>query len=85
MNTNFQKNKRKNVTRPHGECYEKNRKRNMSYKGFLQGRIRELEEKIATSTHEKEALQAALNQLRLAEFEEDMRTEEPPNQELLKG
>ena len=73
------------MTRPHGECYEKNRKTNMSYKKFLQDRIRELEEKISTSTTEKESLQSALNQLKIAEFEEDLRTENEPSQQLLKG
>ena len=57
----------------------------MSYKKFLQDRIRELEEKISTSTTEKEALQSALNQLKIAEFEEDLRTENEPSQQLLKG
>ena len=71
------------MTRPHGECYEKNRRTNMSYKDFLTQQIAELEKKIQSATGEKQALQNALNELRLKEFEEDMRTE--GHQTLLKG
>ena len=45
--------------------------------------IKELEQKLAGSEEEKKAVQAELNKLRLAEFEEDMATES--NQQLLKG
>lgn len=71
------------MTRPHGECYEKNRRTNMSYKDFLTQQIAELEKKIQSATGEKQALQNALNELKLKEFEEDMRTE--GHQTLLKG
>ena len=54
----------------------------MSYKDFLQVRIKELEKRIESATDEKATLQDALNKLRLAEFEEDMRTE---GAQLLKG
>ena len=60
-----------------------NRKTNMAYKDFLQQKIKELEEKIVSSTEEKSVIEAELNKLRLAEFEEDMATES--NQQLLKG
>jgi regulator of replication initiation timing len=55
----------------------------MAYKDFLKQKIKELEEKIVSSTEEKNAVQLELNKLRLAEFEEDMATES--NQQLLKG
>jgi hypothetical protein len=55
----------------------------MAYKDFLKQKIKELEQKIAGSEEEKKAVQAELNKLRLAEFEEDMATES--NQQLLKG
>lgn len=55
----------------------------MSYKDFLTQQIAELEKKIQSATGEKQALQNALNELRLKEFEEDMRTE--GHQTLLKG
>jgi len=55
----------------------------MSYKDFLSQKIAELETKIQTATGEKQALQSALNELKLKEFEEDMRTE--GHQQLLKG
>ena len=54
----------------------------MSYKDFLQVRIKELEQRIENATDEKATLQDALNKLKLAEFEEDMRTE---GAQLLKG
>ena len=49
----------------------------------LKQKIKELEEKIVSSTEEKSVIEAELNKLRLAEFEEDMATES--NQQLLKG
>jgi hypothetical protein len=55
----------------------------MSYKDFLSQKIADLEKQIASATGEKQALQNALNELKLKEFEEDMRTED--HQQLLKG
>ena len=57
----------------------------MSYKDFLSQRIAELEKEIEKSTGEKDALISALNKLKMDEFEEDMRTESNPPQQLLKG
>ena len=71
------------MTKQHGVYSEVNRKTNMAYKDFLKQKIKELEEKIVSSTEEKNAVQLELNKLRLAEFEEDMATES--NQQLLKG
>ena len=71
------------MTRQHGVYSEMNRKTNMAYKDFLKQKIKELEQKIASSEEEKTVIQAELNKLRLAEFEEDMATES--NQQLLKG
>jgi len=55
----------------------------MSYRNHLLQKIAELEEKISKDSSEKKILEKELNQLKLAEFEEDMR--ESPNQHLLKG
>jgi len=71
------------MTRQHGVYSEVNRKTNMAYKDYLKQKIKELEEKIASSTEEKNAIQEELNRLRLSEFEEDMREES--SQQLLKG
>ena len=71
------------MTRQHGVCSEVSRKTNMAYKDYLKQRIKELEEKITSSTEEKNAIQKELNKLRLSEFEEDMREES--SQQLLKG
>jgi chloramphenicol O-acetyltransferase len=71
------------MTKQHGVYSEVNRKTNMAYKDFLKEKIKELEQKIASSEEEKKEVQAELNKLRLAEFEEDMATES--NQQLLKG
>lgn len=71
------------MTKSLGDCCGKNRKKSMSYKDFLSQKIAELETKIQTATGEKQALQSALNELKLKEFEEDMRTE--GHQQLLKG
>ena len=71
------------MTKQHGDYSEVNRKTNMAYKDFLKQKIKELEQKIASSEEEKKEVQAELNKLRLAEFEEDMATES--NQQLLKG
>jgi hypothetical protein len=57
----------------------------MSYRDFLNDRITELEKEIEKSTGEKTALVAALNKLKLAEFEEDLRSEGEGTQKLLKG
>ena len=71
------------MTKQHGVYSEVNRKTNMDYKDFLKQKIKELEQKIASSEEEKTVIQTELNKLRLAEFEEDMATES--NQQLLKG
>lgn len=71
------------MTRQHGGYSGVNRKTNMAYKDYLKQKIKELEEKISSSTEEKNAIQEELNKLRLAEFEEDMREES--SQQLLKG
>ena len=71
------------MIKQHGGYSEVNRKTNMAYKDFLKQKINELEQKIASSEEEKNVIQAELNKLRLAEFEEDMATE--GNQQLLKG
>lgn len=55
----------------------------MEYKKIIQKQIKELEEKIASSTEEKAELEKQLNKLRIAEFQEDMMEEN--NQILLKG
>ena len=55
----------------------------MGYKDQLKKRIEELEHKIASSIGEKTILEKELNRLRLAEFEEDLVSEN--NQQLLKG
>ena len=78
-----QKKRKKTVKKSLGDCCEKNRKRSMSYKDFLGQKIAELEKQIQTATGEKQTLQSALNELKLKEFEEDMRTEN--HQQLLKG
>jgi len=54
-----------------------------SYKRMLKQQIKELEIHIEQSFEKKEELQAELNKLRIAEFEEDMR--EDSSQQLLKG
>lgn len=71
------------MIKQHGGYSEVNRKTNMAYKDFLKQKIKELEEKIVSSTEEKSVIEAELNKLRLAEFEEDMREES--SQQLLKG
>ena len=71
------------MTKQHGVYSGMNRKTNMAYKDFLKQKIKELEEKIVSSTEEKSVIETELNKLRLAEFEEDMATES--NQQLLKG
>ena len=53
------------------------------YKKFLKQQIKELEIHIEQSLDRKEELHKELNQLKFAEFEEDMRNES--TQQLLKG
>ena len=55
----------------------------MSYKEYLNKRIRDLEQTMSKTSEEKEKVQVELNKLKLAEFEEDMATES--DQQLLKG
>jgi len=71
------------MTKQHGDYSEVNRKTSMAYKDYLKQKIKELEEKIASSTEEKTAIEEELNRLRMSEFEEDMREES--SQQLLKG
>ena len=71
------------MTKQHGVYSEVNRKTNMAYKDFLKQKIKELEEKIVSSTEEKSVIEAELNKLKIAEFEEDMREES--SQQSLKG
>ena len=60
------------------------RKKNMSYRELLQKQIREIEQKIISSQGEKLELEQKLQQLRLAEFEEELR-EDGSSPQLLKG
>jgi TolA-binding protein len=57
----------------------------MSYKDTLKRQIQQLESRIAQAQGDKEVLQAELQKLQLAEFEEDMREDTTPPQTLLKG
>ena len=57
------------MTKQHGVYSEVNRKTSMAYKDFLKQKIKELEQKIASSEEEKTVIQTELNKLRLAEFE----------------
>ena len=79
----FPRTRKNTMTRQHGDYSEVNRKTNMAYREYLKQKIKELEEKISSSTEEKNAIQEELNKLRIAEFEEDMREES--SQQLLKG
>lgn len=56
----------------------------MNYKQILKKQIDELEHKIANAQGEKAELEKQLTNLKLMEFEEDMRLESPPKV-LLKG
>jgi len=56
----------------------------MSYRELLQKQIREIEQKIISSQGEKLELEQKLQQLRLAEFEEELR-EDGSSPQLLKG
>jgi len=71
------------MIKQHGVYSEPNRRKNMSYKDYLNKRITDLEQTISKTSEEKEKIQLELNKLKLAEFEEDMATES--NQQLLKG
>lgn len=55
----------------------------MSYKDYLKQRIVELESKVAKDQEELKEIQKELNRLKLAEFEEEMATEN--TQQFLKG
>lgn len=55
----------------------------MSYKDLLQRQIEALEQQIEKAQGDKETLQAQLNRLKMAEFEESER--EVTEQTLLKG
>ncbi len=71
------------MIKQHGVYSEPNRRKNMSYKEYLNKRIKDLEQTMSKTSEEKEKVQVELNKLKLAEFEEDMATES--NQQLLKG
>jgi hypothetical protein len=71
------------MIKQHGVYSEPNRRKNMSYKEYLNKRIKDLEQTMSKTSEEKEKIQVELNKLKLAEFEEDMATES--NQQLLKG
>lgn len=55
----------------------------MTYKDVLERQIQKLEQEIEQATSDKEILTIKLNQLRMKQFEEDLREE--PQQQLLKG
>jgi len=78
-----QKVEKNTMIKQHGVYSEPNRRKNMSYKDYLNKRITDLEQTISKTSEEKEKIQLELNKLKLAEFEEDMATES--NQQLLKG
>lgn len=71
------------MIKQHGVYSEPNKRKNMSYKEYLNKRIKELEQTMSKTSEEKEKVQVELNKLKLAEFEEDMATES--DQQLLKG
>ena len=76
------KNKRNTKkTKPYGDCL--NRKKIMSYKDVLKKQIAELQKQIEEKQGDKVTLEAQLNKLLVAEFEEEMATEN--TQTLLKG
>lgn len=60
-----------------------NRKKTMSYREQLQKEIREIEQQILSSQGKKLELEQRLQQLRISEFEEELR--ESGSQQLLKG
>jgi hypothetical protein len=55
----------------------------MSYRDYLQKKIKELENNIKYNLGEKDQLELELRKLEMQEFEEDLR--EQGNQQLLKG
>jgi len=55
----------------------------MSYKDYLQERIKKLKEEIASNQGEVESIKKELQRLEMASFEEDMANES--TQQLLKG
>jgi peptidoglycan hydrolase CwlO-like protein len=57
----------------------------MTYIKELQNQIAELNKRIQQNQGDVTELQAKLNKLMVAEFEEDMREESNNNQQLLKG
>lgn len=63
--------------------YEK--RMNMSYIKLLQQQIKELEIHIEQSSEKRENLEAELNKLKIAEFEEELREENNNSPQLLKG
>ena len=71
------------MIKQHGVCSEPNKRKKMSYKEYLNKRIKELEQTMSKTSEEKEKVEVELNKLKLAEFEEDMATES--DQQLLKG
>ena len=78
-----QKVEKNTMIKQHGVYSEPNRRKNMSYKEYLNKRITDLEQTISKTSEEKEKVQVELNKLKLAEFEEDMATES--NQQLIQG
>jgi len=58
---------------------------NMSYIKLLQQQIKELEIHIEQSSEKRENLEAELNKLKIAEFEEELREENNNSPQLLKG
>ncbi len=71
------------MIKQHGVYSEPNRRKNMSYKEYLNKRIKDLEQTITKTSEEKEKIQVELNKLKLAEFEEDMARDQKnrPNSE----
>ncbi len=57
----------------------------MSYIKLLQQQIKELEIHIEQSSEKRENLEAELNKLKIAEFEEELREENNNSPQLLKG
>lgn len=58
---------------------------NMSYIKLLQQQIKELEIHIEQSSEKRENLEAELNKLKIAKFEEELREENNNSPQLLKG
>ena len=70
------------MTNQHG-VYLKRKGKKVAYKDLLKRKILELEEKISVASSDKEELEKELQRLLIAEFEEEMATEN--SQSLLKG